>query len=100
MVKVWNYEVFKRQDLGFENVVMELRSLGNLVANDLYPISSCVSRKREYAQFFVWEYMLRQKSRCNWLREGDQNSNLFHSYMKAMYKHNGISVPSQGGSLI
>lgn len=43
-------EVFGRQDLGFEEVVLDLRALDNSLENNLKTLSSTVSRKRSWVQ--------------------------------------------------
>jgi len=38
-----------------------------------------------------------QKSRMNWLQEGDANSNFFHEAMSSRRRHNAINMVSVGG---
>ncbi|XP_050890611.1 uncharacterized protein LOC127096024 [Lathyrus oleraceus] len=96
MLKVWIFEVFGRKNLGFEEVVKELRVLDDVVANVSESVPSSVSRNRSLAQSCVWEQLhqresiIRQNSRCTWFKEGDQNSKYFHSFMKARQKGNCI----------
>lgn len=45
------------------------------------------------------ESIIRQKSRCKWIKDGDQNSMFFHSFMKEKYRRNGTVVIRLGNYL-
>ena len=44
--------------------------------------------------------MAKQKSRINWIREGDQNTKFFHQSVKARVNHNKILSLENNGTII
>lgn len=48
----------------------------------------------------IQESMIRQKSRCRWLKDDDQNSRFFHSFIKSIFHRNGISILKVGATLV
>ncbi|CAK8531953.1 unnamed protein product [Lathyrus sativus] len=76
-LKAWNLEVLGRQEMGFEEAILYLISLDDLVGNYVEPLSSILFRWISLTQSLVWEQlhrrksMLRKKSRCKWLKAED-----------------------------
>ncbi|XP_058776652.1 uncharacterized protein LOC131650972 [Vicia villosa] len=106
-LKVWNREVFGFHDLQVDLAFNELCQSDLLCAteNATYIASSAVQTNRHNAEAQVWsnlqicESLIKQKSRCRWLKEGDKNSKFFHSYMKARFRRNNI-VGLQAGDAV
>ncbi|XP_058774638.1 uncharacterized protein LOC131648924 [Vicia villosa] len=96
-------EVFGKLDLLVEDAVRDLNVLDRLVAKGDSVVNAESIEKRREAHHIFWEKLciresiLRQKSRCNWLKEGDRNSIYFHSFMKTRFRRNSIvSIKTKG----
>ncbi|XP_058774928.1 uncharacterized protein LOC131649188 [Vicia villosa] len=108
-LKVWNKEVFGVLDLDVDKAVSSLNALDLEVANVMSGggmggdnrEARVVASKEVWESMLVREGVLRQKSRCNWIRLGDSNSRFFHSFMKGRFRRNNIlSLDSDGGRLM
>lgn len=104
--KSWNYVVFGILDIGNQEAVKDLNKLDQLLGNNDIPFSSDTVEKRSQSQPLVWqklhfrEPIIRQKSKCRWIKESDQNSNLFHSFRKSRFRRSGIVALRSGDGLI
>lgn len=89
-----------------DDVVKDLNHLDSLVANDDVAFLSYNSDSRAIIQaimlekLHLHESMVRQKLRGTWLRYGNQNSILFHSFMKERFRKNNIVDLLSGGQLV
>lgn len=99
-------EVFGKQDLGFEETILDLRALYDSMVNESEPLSSKIYRKRNTIQSLAWEKLhrmesiLRKISKCKWLIEEDQTYNFFHLFMKDRLRNNNITALRHVDTLI
>lgn len=88
---------FGRKYLGYEEAILNLRALDDIMANDPESISILVSKRRSSTQSIMREQlhrresMISQKSRCILLIVDGRNSKFFHSFLKARQRRNNIS---------
>jgi len=53
-----------------------------------------------WEQFILDESMLRQKSRCKWLKEGDSNTAYFHKIINSSRRRNALRGMQINGSWV
>lgn len=105
-LKLWNSGVFGILDLGIEEAVKFLNKLDQLVANGDISFSFDTTKKISQAMSLVWkklhyrESIIRQKSKCRWNKEDNQNSKLSNSFMKSRFRRNRTVALILGGILI
>ncbi|XP_058755941.1 uncharacterized protein LOC131629164 [Vicia villosa] len=95
--KRWNKEVFGKIDLEVEDVVHDINVVDERLDFKSFPsfFDDDVIRRKEASCCFwknlrIKENMLLQRSRLNWLKEGDSNSGFFHKVMKQRRRSNHI----------
>lgn len=93
-------------DIGNQEAVKDLNKLDQLLGNKDISFSSDTVERRSQSQPLVWqklhfrEPIIRQKSKCRWIKKSDQNSNLFHSFRKSRFRRSGIVALRSGDGLI
>ncbi|MCH80924.1 LINE-1 reverse transcriptase like [Trifolium medium] len=98
-LKVWNREVFGILDLNINKTVKELNEVEDLVANgigDSFILKSKELDKKFWEQIHYKESLLHQKSRTNWIQEGDSNTRYFHASIKGRRRRNQIVMLHKG----
>lgn len=87
-LKGWNKEVFGKFDLEVVDGVRVINKLDEKLDSEVNSSFLEDIALRKEASFKFWrnlrikENMLRNRSKLNWLREGDSNSGFFHKVMK------------------
>ena len=90
-MKIWNKEQFRDTFKKFETKLNKLEE--DTSQRQLSPQEEV---KRKQLQEALWvaalahEYLLRQKSRLRWIKEGDYNSRYFHLMMNANLRNNSL----------
>lgn len=103
-LKIWNKEIFGRLDLRMERLLQEVSMLdvkegaGNLSSEEA---DRHTAMKAEVRRLLVCEEICwRQKSRVQWLKEGDKNTKFFHRMATAHKVINQIRKVIMEGVLL
>ncbi|GAU51623.1 hypothetical protein TSUD_414500 [Trifolium subterraneum] len=99
----WNREVFGILDLNIENTVKELNELEGLAAIDgtnSMLVDKGGINKKFWDQLNFKESLIRQKSRANWVSEGDSNTRFFHASLKSRRRRNQMIMLRRGDEWI
>jgi hypothetical protein len=102
-LKGWNKEVFGIVDLNLEKTVKELNDVEDMLANDDYDPTHLNSKelvKKFWDELRTKDSLIRQKSRSQWIQEGDANSRFFHASIKARRRRNQIVSLMKGADMI
>jgi hypothetical protein len=101
-LRKWNKEVFAYLDLNIEKTVKELNDLERSVGgdgNDVDVPLRAALNKDFWNQIHLKESLLKQKSRMNWVKEGDSNTKYFHESIKQRRGRNQLVALKVGDHL-
>ncbi|XP_058784900.1 uncharacterized protein LOC131659770 [Vicia villosa] len=106
-LKWWNINIFGRIELEMQEGIKDMNAMDEWDAETSIPMDpEVVTSKRKLSSSKFWlnlkikENMLIQKSRLNWLNDGDNNSKFFHSVMKGRRRLNHIGpLVTQAGMI-
>lgn len=103
-LKKWNREVFGNINVRVEQALEELRFLDGKEGENLRSSEDIVRREAvrvELRRLLISEEICwRQKSRIQWLKEGDNNKNFFHKMANAHKVNNQIHKVRIDGTLL
>ena len=103
-LKKWNSSEFgfiETKILSLESFILSFDDLANHRALDEPEL-----QERRHAQIELWDWLKRkeslwaQKSRAQWLKEGDKNSRYFHSLASIRKRKNAIESITMNGTVI
>ncbi|KAI5389970.1 hypothetical protein KIW84_075329 [Lathyrus oleraceus] len=96
-LKCWNKELFRFLDPEVEMAEKNLNAMDHLASISSSGLSPSLVTKKEVASCRLWkslpfrESMIRQKSRHQWIKEGDYKSRFFSMEMKHRFTRNKIA---------
>ncbi|XP_057449057.1 uncharacterized protein LOC130740454 [Lotus japonicus] len=93
-LRTWNSEVFGDIQRNSKEILRKIQSLDEKLEEVGLSMEEQNQRRTWQAEYWRLaksnESLLQQKSRCNWIREGDSNTKFFHSFMN--WRRNANSV--------
>ncbi|MCH91714.1 RNA-directed DNA polymerase (Reverse transcriptase), partial [Trifolium medium] len=93
-LKVWNKEVFRNIDRRIETLVEEIKEFDLKVEDGPFSLGDVLARSKGLSDLWgllrVKELQLIQRSRSQWLKEGDANTGYFHASVKERCRKNSI----------
>ncbi|KAL9683096.1 hypothetical protein QQ045_014911 [Rhodiola kirilowii] len=96
VLRKWNWETFGEVN---SKVRQLTKRVEQMESDATVPKAVLTQTKDEVSHLLRYQYaMLEEKSKINWITEGDRNSSFFHASIKARRAHNKMKLEMTDGS--